>query len=82
MKVRCSPSMNKVLEEIKKNSFSLIAGLDNFKSVKIRKKPTKKKVFDFIIMKVNEHPFIEVYVNEKFYETLSISKGKWVEEKK
>jgi hypothetical protein len=74
--------MNKVLEEIKKNSFSLIAGIDNFKSVKISKKPTKKKIFDFIIMKVNNNPFIEVYVNKRFFETLYISKGKWVEERK
>lgn len=82
MKVNFSPSMNKCLEEVKKNSFSLIVGIDNFKSIKVRKKPTKRKVLDFNIMKINEKPFIEVYVNERFYETLSVSNGKWVEEKK
>ncbi|MCK9430206.1 MAG: hypothetical protein M0R17_09405 [Candidatus Omnitrophica bacterium] len=67
---------------MKSESIEVIKGIKNLETIKIKRKPTKKKIIEFHIMGFQDNPFIQVFINEKFYETLFIKDGNWVEERK
>jgi hypothetical protein len=72
--------MQKCIEDVKEKSFDIIEDIDGI--VKIKKKPTKKKIMEFHIIRFKGKPFIQIYVNDKFYETTYMLDDKWIEETK
>jgi len=81
MNQNLSKNMVRCIEEVQKQSLKISEPLYNFEAVEIRKKITKKKVFLFRIIKMMDKPFIQLYINERFYTSYLLNKGKWVEEK-
>ena len=80
MKSNFSPNMKKVIQEMLGESKKEVVLMKEFEVRKIKRKPTKKKVFVFKITKIKGDPFIEFFINNRFYTVLFREDGKWKEE--
>ena len=79
MKLKLSKSMIKCIDEVKEESLELVKYIPIMECLKIQRKATKKKIFDFHIMNLGR-PGIKVYINDRFFKSYLFSKGKWTED--
>lgn len=80
MKIRFSYAMKKVIEDFKKESLEIIQDMKNLDKKLFKRKPTKNKTFEFEIIKINDKPFIKLFINEKFHSSIFMFEGKWCQE--
>ena len=80
MKSNFSPNMKKVIQEMLGESKKEVVLMKEFEVRKIKRKLTKKKVFVFKITKIKGDPFIEFFINNRFYTVFFREDGEWKEE--
>jgi len=78
-KIKISREMNRCIEEMKKEALTLVLDIPLMQSLKIQRKATKKKTFDFHIINLGK-PAMRVFVNERFYKSYIYSNEIWSEE--
>lgn len=78
MKINLSKSMEKCIKEMQEHAGKVYKDLHNSKVLKIKRKPTKKKIFEFHITNVGK-PMIKVIVNRKLYKNFIKLEKSWKE---
>ena len=83
MVLKLSPSMKKVLGEMKSQVLFELYEKREGDSFKVRKKATKKKtLLAFIPFAIQKKPMFQLFINERFYGTFfyNLETNKWHEE--
>lgn len=66
------------IEEVKKEALEKFKDVPPSQILRIRRKPTKNKVFDFDLINFGK-PTLRIFINSRFYKILIFSNGKWTE---
>ena len=78
MKYNLSKAMEKCISEMKDEALEIYKDIPNSKTLKITKKPTKNKIFQFQITNIGA-PMIRLIINKKFFKNYILMNGKWAE---
>ena len=77
--MKLSPGMEKLIIDVKKEAVELLLNSKDIGLIKIKKKPTKNKIFEFHLINIGK-PIIRLFINGRFYATYFYNNGKWKEE--
>jgi len=80
MAMKLSNGMERLISDVKKESIGLLSNSKDTGIIKIKKKPTKNKIFEFHLINLGK-PVIKLFINNKFYATYFYNRGKWTEER-
>lgn len=77
MKIRLSKGMQKCILDYKLKALEIAPTLRNGEIHKINIKPTKKKIFTFHILNLN-NPMLRLFINNQFYKDYIYKDNQWV----
>ena len=78
MKIKLSKSMQSCIKETQEYAEKVYKDLKHSEVLKVIKKPTQKKVFEFHIINIGK-PVLRIIVNKKFYKEFMKFGKSWKE---